>query len=32
MILKIGFDDWHILREKSFEATRPVLGMFLNVY
>ena len=32
MILKINFADWHVLREKSFEAARLVLGMFLYVY
>ena len=31
MILKIGFADWHILREKSFEA-RPILVLFMDMY
>ena len=32
MVVKIGFSDWHILREKLFEVARPVLGMFLDMY
>ena len=32
MILKIGFANWNILREKLFEAARPVLGLFLDMY
>ena len=32
MILKINFSAWHIFHEKLFEAARPVLGMFLDVY
>ena len=32
MILKIGFANWHILREKSFKAARPILGMFPDMY
>ena len=32
MILKISFADLHVLRGKSFEAARPILGMFFDVY
>ena len=32
MVVKIGFSDWHILREKSFEVAWLILGMFLDVY
>ena len=32
MILKIDFANWHILREKLFEAARPILGLFLDMY
>ena len=30
--LKPSFIDLQILREKSFEVAKPVLGMFLDVY
>ena len=32
MILKIDFAIWHVLQGKLFEAVRPVLGMFFDVY
>ena len=32
MISKTNLANWHVLRGKSFEAVRPILGMFFNVY